>query len=101
MKEKNLNENEKTLEYYRKKIDTIDAEIGKLIRERLEIVRNVGKLKTDLGIPIRNEERIEDVYKKFAESSRLCINDTKKIYSRLIEYCIKIEEKIQKEGNKK
>ncbi len=86
---------------YRKRIDKIDSKIGKLIRERLEIVRDVGKLKANLGISIKDEKRINKVYKNFAENSGLCLNDAEKIYSPLIEHCINMEEKIQKENNKK
>ncbi|NCS91345.1 MAG: chorismate mutase [Candidatus Altiarchaeum hamiconexum] len=75
--------------------------MGKLIRERLEIVGDVGKLKVNSGISVKDEERIKKVCKNFAENSGLCLNDAKKIYSPLIEYCIKMEEKIQKENSKK
>ncbi|NCN65553.1 MAG: chorismate mutase, partial [Candidatus Altiarchaeum hamiconexum] len=85
--------NKENLADYRKRIDEIDAEIGKFIRERLEIVGKVGKLKVNSDISVTDEERIKKVYKNFAEKSGLCLNDAKKIYSPLIEYCIEMEEK--------
>jgi len=87
--------NENNLADYRKKIDEIDAKIGKLVKERLEIVRSVGKLKANFDISVRDEDRINEVYKNFAENSGLLFDDAKKIYSLLVEYCINIENEVK------
>lgn len=93
--------NEKDLLEYRKKVDEIDAKIGKLIKERVEIVKDVGKLKVYLNLPVKDEERIEKVYKNLAENSGLCIEDAKKIYCALIKYCLDIEEEIKNNAKSK
>ncbi len=93
---------ENNLSEYRKRIDKIDAKIGKLVKERLEIVHDVGKLKANFDISVRNEDRINEVYKNFAENSGLLFDDAKKIYSLLIEHCINIEKEIKtKNKNRK
>ncbi|CEG11568.1 Prephenate dehydratase (fragment) [groundwater metagenome] len=89
---------ENNLSEYRKRIDKIDAEIGKLIKERIEIVKDVGKLKVNFDMSVRDENRINEVYKNFAENSGLLFDDAKKIYSLLIEHCINIEKEIKTEN---
>lgn len=94
--------NENNLADYRKKIDEIDAKIGKLVKERLEIVKEVGKLKANFDISVRDKDRINEVYKNFAGNSGLPFDDAKKIYSLLVEHCINIEKEIKtKNKNRK
>ncbi|CEG12607.1 Prephenate dehydratase (fragment) [groundwater metagenome] len=93
---------ENNLSEYRKRIDKIDAKIGKLVKERIEIVKDVGKLKANFDISVRDEDRINEVYKNFVENSGLLFDDAKKIYSPLIEHCIHIEKEIKtKNKNRK
>jgi len=49
------------LEKYRKRIDEIDQELSALLGERFEIVRAVGKLKSENDIKIVQSERAETV----------------------------------------
>lgn len=92
--------NEDILAEYRKNINKIDAEIGKLVKERLEIVKNVGKLKANSDIDVIDKNRINEVYKNFAKNSGLSFDDAKKIYSPLVEHCINIETKIKEKNIK-
>ncbi|MDI6730820.1 MAG: chorismate mutase [Candidatus Altarchaeum sp.] len=93
---------ENNLSEYRKRIDKIDVKIGKLVKERIKIVKDVGKLKANFDISVRDEDRINKVCKNFAENSELLFDDAKKIYSLLIEHCINIEKKIKtKNKNRK
>lgn len=89
------------LEEYRKKIDEIDAKIGKLLKERIEIIKEVGILKANTNISVRDNKRIKKIYKNLSENTGLCIADAEKIYSPLIRYCILIEEESVKEEMKK
>jgi len=83
------------LKKYRKRIDKIDTKIGKLIKERVEIIKEVGKFKAKKNISVKDEKRVDEIYKNLAETTGLFIDDVKKIYSPLIEYCINTEEKIR------
>ncbi len=87
--------NENNLTEYRKRIDKIDAKIGKLVKERLEIVEDVGKLKAKFNVSVKDEKRINEVYKNLAENTGLCIDDAEKIYSPLIKHCINTEKEIK------
>jgi len=82
------------LKDYRKSIDEIDKKICELVKERIEIVKKVGRFKAENNIPVRDERRINAVYENFAKNSGLSYADAKKIYSPLIDFCIKIEEDI-------
>ncbi|MHA1269691.1 MAG: prephenate dehydratase [Candidatus Helarchaeota archaeon] len=52
------------LNEYRKKIDNIDSEIFKLIDKRVEIVKEIGKIKRFNNIPIIDHVREKKIYDK-------------------------------------
>ena len=52
------------MDVYREKIENIDLEILKLLKERLSIVSKIGEIKKTNKIPIYNKEREEEVITK-------------------------------------
>lgn len=55
------------MEELRKRINAIDDEILKLISERVALAEEIGKIKKELGIPIKNEEREAVVIERYIE----------------------------------
>ncbi len=52
------------LEDYRKNIDIIDTQIMVLLDERLEIVKEIGKFKSEHNIPVLDNSREKIIYEK-------------------------------------
>ncbi len=59
------------LEQHRRDIEALDRRILHLICERLELARQVGDLKRELAVPLRNFEVEAQVYRRFADASAL------------------------------
>jgi chorismate mutase/prephenate dehydrogenase len=57
------------LDQHRRDIEALDRRILHLVRERLELARQVGELKTELGVPLRNFGVESQVYRRFEEAS--------------------------------
>lgn len=58
------------MEELRKRIDSVDEEILKLILERVDIAENIGNIKRERGLPIKNQERENAVLEHYAEYAR-------------------------------
>ena len=58
------------LDQHRRDIEALDRRILHLVRERIELARQVGELKTELGVPLRNFGVESQVYRRFEEASR-------------------------------
>ncbi|MEP6900311.1 MAG: chorismate mutase [Actinomycetota bacterium] len=58
------------LEDWRKEIDSIDAEIIRLVNERAKIAQNIGVLKAAAGLPIVDARREEVILRKVAASNQ-------------------------------
>ncbi len=75
------------LDNLRKQIDETDAKIVKLIGERIQITRNVGKEKMENGQPIEDKSREQVVLervKTLARAENLNPDEVEKIYQRII-----------------
>jgi chorismate mutase/prephenate dehydrogenase len=59
------------LEQHRRDIEALDRRILHLVCERLELARQIGELKQDQGIPLRNFKVEAEVYRRFGDASRL------------------------------
>jgi chorismate mutase/prephenate dehydratase len=76
-----------SLDNLRKQIDETDAKIVKLIGERIQITRDVGKEKTESGQPIEDKSREQIVLervKNLARAENLNPDEVEKIYQRII-----------------
>lgn len=55
---------------WRKKIDEIDRSLVKLLNERARCVMEIGKIKRQNGLPIREPIREEEVFRKALEANQ-------------------------------
>jgi len=46
----------------RRKIDAIDEKIVLLIKERMNLCKDIGKIKREIGIPVKDKRREDEVY---------------------------------------
>ena len=51
------------------KLDNIDEEMLKLLEERMEIIKSVGKIKSKLNIPIEDTERENEIITRLSKHS--------------------------------
>jgi chorismate mutase/prephenate dehydrogenase len=64
------------LDQHRRDIEALDRRILHLVCERLELARQIGELKQEAGIPLRNFKVEAEVYKRFGDaSSQLGLDD--------------------------
>jgi len=71
----------------RKKVDEIDEKILYFLRERVEVCRSIGAVKQEHGIPIRDYQREDEVYKnimKKASELKLNPQEVKAIYQEIM-----------------
>jgi chorismate mutase/prephenate dehydrogenase len=59
------------LEQHRRDIEALDRRILHLVCERLELARQIGELKHQAGIPLRNFKVEAEVYQRFEDASSL------------------------------
>ena len=59
------------LDQHRRDIEALDRRILHLVCERLELARQVGDLKRDLAVPLRNFKVEAQVYRRFEDASSL------------------------------
>jgi len=75
------------LEEYRRKIDRTDSEIVRLLAERMREVKKIGRLKRENSLPVIDEERERQVYRRVMEIAReygLCPEHIRDIYRVII-----------------
>lgn len=46
----------------RRKIDAIDEQIILLLKERMDLCKNIGEIKREIGIPVKDNRREDEVY---------------------------------------
>lgn len=59
------------LEEHRRDIQALDRRILHLVCERLELARQIGLLKREHGVPLRNFEVEEEIHRRMADAGRL------------------------------
>ena len=53
----------------RKELDTIDKRILLLLEKRMDVIRRVGQIKSELDIPIEDIKREKEIIKKLTDHS--------------------------------
>jgi len=79
----------------RRRIDEIDEQILRFLKERVEICKSIGKTKREHGIPIRDYEREDELYAKvMGKASELGLNSEKvrAVYREIIAMSVYAEE---------
>lgn len=85
------------LEENRKKIEEIDEKIIKLLSERLDLIKKIGKIKKEgnLGIEdLRREEKIKEEYKKIAQECDLQPEELWQVFKKILEWSKKVQKDI-------
>jgi len=79
----------------RKKVDEIDGQILRFLKERVEVSKSIGKMKREHGIPVRDYKRENEQYKYvMRRASQLGLNphEVKAIYRKIIAMSIHAQE---------
>jgi len=79
----------------RKKVDEIDEQILRFLKERVEVSKSIGKMKREHGIPVRDYKRENEQYKNvMTKASKLGLNpnEVKAIYREIIAMSIHAQE---------
>jgi chorismate mutase/prephenate dehydratase len=80
---------------FRKKIDEIDLNILLLLNRRIDISKNVGAIKREKGIAIRDYQREDEVYLRVMQKAIEIGLDSMKvkgIYQGIVAMCIDAQE---------
>jgi len=79
----------------RKRIDEIDEQILSLLKERVDICENIGIIKREQGIPVRDRQRENEQYKRItgiALKLRLNPQEVRALYREIIAMSIRAQE---------
>jgi len=79
----------------RRKIDEIDEQILRLLKQRVEISRSIGKTKREHGIPVRDYEREDELYANvMRRASELGLNqrEVRVVYREIIAMSVHAQE---------
>jgi len=79
----------------RKKIDEIDEQILRLLKERVDVSRSIGKTKREHGIPVRDYEREDELYANvMRRASELGLNqrEVRVVYREIIAMSVHAQE---------
>ncbi|KPV63560.1 MAG: bifunctional chorismate mutase/prephenate dehydrogenase [Candidatus Bathyarchaeota archaeon BA2] len=79
----------------RRKIDEIDEQILRFLKERVEVCRSIGKTKREQGISVRDYEREDELYANVMRiASELGLNphEVKDVYREIIAMGIRAQE---------
>ena len=80
------------LDKYRRKIDSIDNRIIKLLKARLKYVEKIGNIKKQNGLEISDQKRENFIIRKIEKSvNPKDVEPIKEIYSTIFEISKKIE----------
>lgn len=85
---------------YRERIDALDDQIVDLLVERTGIIREVGHLKHENGIPSVIQSRVDEVRERNAERAAakgMNAEIVREIYARLVEFSCNLEDEIRAE----
>ncbi|MGQ9781773.1 MAG: chorismate mutase [Nitrososphaeria archaeon] len=90
----------KEIEALRKRIDDIDEQIMKLLSERVDASKEVGRIKRRYNKPIADPNREAEVYVKTRErAGRLKMNpeDCVSVFERIVKMCRSLQEGVENE----
>lgn len=80
----------------RRRIDEIDEQILRFLKERMETCKIIGKTKREHGIPVKDHQREDELYKRIVRrASELGLNprDVRAVYKEIIAMGIHVQEK--------
>jgi chorismate mutase len=80
----------------RKRIDEIDEQILRFLNERINICENIGTIKREHGLPVKDAERENEQYLRITElASKLGLDpqEVKAVYQEIIAMSIRAQER--------
>ncbi len=84
-----------TLKPYRARIDALDDQIVDLLVQRFAVIREVGHLKAEKGIPAVLEDRVREVISRAASRAGTKDDDlVREVYTLLVTISCDLEDKI-------
>ena len=74
-------------------IDSVDDELQQLLAYRAQHATEIGELKRDLGLPVRNDAREAEVYRRLCNGNRGLLGNAElsAIMTRVIEACRRVQ----------
>ena len=84
------------LAHLRKQIDRVDEQILTLLRERVSISEEIGKVKAENGLPIRDEQREREVLDRVASEAEVKGIDpeiARRIFREIIELSVEAQKR--------
>ncbi len=82
------------LQTHRETINTLDAQLLAILSQRIDVVRKIGKLKSEAGLPARDEERWQQVLnaaKNKGEQLNLSADFVSDLYHLIHDYAVELE----------
>jgi chorismate mutase len=83
------------LKQLRKRIDEIDDRILLALAERAKTCRDIGSMKKQQGLPIKDEDRENEVYQKIkAKAAKLMLDpvQVEAVYREIVNMCSSVQE---------
>jgi len=80
----------------RKRIDEIDERILRFLKERVELCEAIGATKREHGIPVRDQSRENELYKRVSEKATKLGLDPQRVeavYREIIAMCMYAQER--------
>jgi len=80
----------------RKKIDEIDDQILRLLKERVDVCENIGMIKQEQAIPVKDSQRENEQYTRIARiASKLGLNsqEVRAVYQEIIAMSIRAQKR--------
>jgi chorismate mutase len=76
-----------TLADCRRRIDSVDLQILKLLNERTQIVENIGRVKMEHSMPVYEPRREDEVFRNVVENNQgpLPADAVRRIFERVID----------------
>lgn len=82
------------LEKLRAEIDAIDGEIINCLERRMKVVEAIGRVKHEMGIEARQENRRQEVLGKWKSQSSISGEAVENIYQAIHDAAVEVQEKI-------
>lgn len=76
----------------RNQIDCLDNKIIELLEQRMQIAKQIGKLKNKLGHPITNPQREEEILQRLSEHSSLSYEQIRLVYQSIFHLTKSLQE---------
>lgn len=93
-------DNAAEIEDWRKKIDAVDAQLLELVNRRVGFALEIGRLKRQVGLPVYNREREEQIHRNVSRNNKGPLSDEAimRLFTKIIEETRRLEHEVCSEG---